>query len=58
MMTRDEVMFYVGIMLISMNILTALITLIRRPGPGWLDTIVIFSTGFAATAVAYTMITT
>jgi len=58
MITREEMMFYVGIMLISMNILIALVTLIKRPGPRWLDITVIISTVFAAVAVAQTMITT
>ena len=57
MLTREESMFYIGIMLISMNILVALITLIKRPGPRWLDITIIVSTVFAAVAVAQAMIT-
>ena len=56
MMTREETMFYIGIMLISMNLLVILVTLIKRPGPRWLDITVIASTGFAAIAVAQAMI--
>lgn len=50
------IMFVIGMALIVLNLLIALVTLIKFPfRHWWLDWIVIFATFFSACSVVYTM---